>query len=203
MSSPQFIKPTGDSRSSVFQGDPEWFAVHVRSNHEGAASVHLRARGYQEYSPCSTVQRQWSDRKKAVVRYLFPGYVFCQNPSRVWTPILTIPGVCRIVGIGNMPVPIPEIEIERIRKMVASGVAVIPCPFLNVGESVLIEQGPLAGVEGIIEEAKGKFRLVVSIHLLQRSISAEIDREWVRPLRNRSIRPAAVRLDDERFARIS
>jgi hypothetical protein len=46
----------------------------------------------------------------------------------------------------------------------------------------VIERGPLEGVEGILQQVKGKFRLVVSICLLQRSISAEVDREWVRPI---------------------
>jgi hypothetical protein len=37
----------------------------------------------------------------------------------------------------------------------------------------------LAGTEGILESIKGRYRLVVSIQLLQRSISAEIERAWV------------------------
>jgi len=40
----------------------------------------------------------------------------------------------------------------------------------------------LTGVEGILQEVKGRFRLVVSIPLLQRSVSTEVDRNWVRPL---------------------
>jgi hypothetical protein len=59
---------------------------------------------------------------------------------------------------------------------------VIPWPFLRIGQTVLIERGPLAGVEGILQEVKGKYRIVVSINLLQRSVSSEIDRSWVRPV---------------------
>jgi hypothetical protein len=66
--------------------------------------------------------------------------------------------------------------------MVASGLLFTPWPFLKAGQTVLIEQGPLAGVEGILQEIKKTYRLVVSITLLQRSVSAEIDRTWIRPL---------------------
>jgi len=58
----------------------------------------------------------------------------------------------------------------------------MPWPFLELGHRVLIERGPLAGVEGILDEVKGKYRLVVSVQLLQRSVSAEVDRDWIRPL---------------------
>jgi transcription antitermination factor NusG len=67
--------------------------------------------------------------------------------------------------------------------MVESGLLVTPHPFLNVGQAVLIERGPLTGLEGVLIEVKGKHRLVVSINLLQRSVSAEVDRRSVRPMR--------------------
>jgi len=66
--------------------------------------------------------------------------------------------------------------------MLQAGLLVTPWPFLQVGQRVVIERGPLEGVEGILEQVKGKFRLVVSICLLQRSISAEVNRDWVRPI---------------------
>ena len=65
-----------------------------------------------------------------------------------------------------------------------SGLLVMPWPFLQVGQVVLIERGPLAGVEGILENVKAKCRIVVSIQMLQRSVSTEIDRSWVRPLKS-------------------
>jgi len=91
-----------------------------------------------------------------------------------------------VVGFGKTPAPVPDDEIERVRKMVESGLLVTPFPFLKVGQTVLIERGPLAGVEGILAEVKGRCRLVVSIGLLQRSVSAEVDRGAVRPIRTAS-----------------
>jgi transcription antitermination factor NusG len=97
-------------------------------------------------------------------------------------PVLTVPGVVGLVGIGKQPVSIPDPEVDRIRTLVRSGLLVSPWPFLREGDQVLIERGPLAGLDGILQRLKGKLRIVVSISLLQRSVSAEIDRAWVRPL---------------------
>ena len=159
-----------------------WFAVRVRSNHERIASAHLRERGYEEFSPSWKTERRWSDRTKEMDQFLFPGYVFCRLNPLDRLPVLTAPGVVDLVGFGKIPAPIPEDEIENVRRMVQSGLLVMPWPFLELGHRVLIERGPLAGVEGILDEVKGKYRLVVSVQLLQRSVSAEVDRDWIRPL---------------------
>jgi transcription termination/antitermination protein NusG len=160
-----------------------WFALRVRSKHERVASEHLRHRGYDEFSPTYKAETQWSDRKKVADRFLFPGYVFCRLNPNHRLPVLTIPGVVGIVGFGEGASPIPDSEIERIRMMTGSGLLVTPWPFLEVGQFVVLERGPLAGLEGILAEVKGAARLVVSIQLLQRSVSTEIDRNWVRPLK--------------------
>lgn len=164
------------------ESDP-WFAVRVRSNYERVSAVHLRERGYEEFSPSYKAEKTWSDRKKITERFLFPGYVFCRLDPQDRLPVLTVPGVVGLVSFGDRPVPIPDREIQQVRLMVQSGLLVMPWPFLQVGQVVLIERGPLTGVEGILENVKAKCRIVVSIKMLQRSVSTEIDRSWVRPLK--------------------
>jgi transcription antitermination factor NusG len=159
-----------------------WFALRVRSNCEQVAALHLRERGFEEFAPTYKTERQWSDRKKQIDLPLFPGYVFCRMNPEDRLPVLTVPGTVGLVGFGKGPSAIPDHEIESIRTMFGSGLVVAPWPFLHEGQAVLIERGPLAGVEGILQEIKKTFRLVVSIRLLQRSVSAEIDRTWIRPL---------------------
>jgi len=168
-----------------------WFALRVRSKHERTTSLHLRKRGYEEFSPSHKTETQWSDRKKTTDRFLFPGYVFCRFNPQDRLPILTAPGVVGLVGFGEGPSPIPDREIEQVRRLVQSGLLITPWPFLELGQSVRLESGPLAGLEGIVEEMKGQLRLVVSIRLLQRSVSTEIDRVWVQPLKPNRGDPSA------------
>src|ERR1700733_5175577 len=131
-----------------------WFALRVRSNYEHVASLHLRDRGFEEFSPTYKAERQWSDRKKQIDLPLFPGYVFCRLNPEDRLPVLTIPGTVGLVEFGNGPSAVPDHEIESVRRMIGSGLLVAPWPFLEVGQRVLIERGPLTGVEGIIQEVK-------------------------------------------------
>jgi transcription antitermination factor NusG len=183
-----------ESQQSEVQALP-WFALRVRSNRERVAAMHLRSRGIEEFAPLYKSERQWSDRKKQIDRFVFPGYVFCRLDPEHRLPVLTIPGVVNLVAFGKGPAPIPDHEIDCVRRMVASGLLITPWPFLKAGQRVLIEHGPLTGVEGILQEIKKTYRLVVSITLLQRSVCAEIDRAWIRPVA--SPRPLQAPLSSE------
>jgi len=156
-----------------------WFAVHVRPRREKLVAWLLRNKGFQVFLPlCRTMRRGFGRLRKLEVP-LFPGYLFCRFNPHDRLPILITPGVHSIVGAGRIPVPIEEKELEAIRAVVGSGVAVETVPYLRAGARVRIASGPLRGVEGILLDANKKRRLVISVTLLQRSVAVEVDRAWV------------------------
>ena len=163
-------------------GKAEWYAVRVRSNFEKTVAGLLQQKGYTQFLPMYEQEMRWSDRVKTISKPLFSGYVFCHFDVTNRLPILMTPGVVSMVGFGKTPAPIAGSEIEAVQKIVDSGIGAIPWPFCTVGQRVVIEAGPLAGIEGRILDVRNSFRIVVSVSLLQRSVSAEIDRGWIRPI---------------------
>jgi len=126
-------------------------------------------------------RRRWSDRFQDVDVPLFPGYVFCRLNVNNRLPVLMIPGVMHIVGVGKAPISVDEQEIASIQAVVRSGMLLQPWPFLKLGQAVRIEEGPLRNVQGILTEFEGSQKLVLSITLLQRSLAVTIPRHAVRP----------------------
>lgn len=159
-----------------------WFALHVRTRFERAVARNLRGKGYEEFLPLFRRTSQWSDRKKEIELPLFPGYVFCRFNPHHRLPILMIPGVNSVVGIGKTLMPVEERELDAIRAVLQSNAYCEPWPYLQVGQLVRVERGPLAGSEGIVTVMKNTCRLVISINLLQRSVAVEIDRECLTPI---------------------
>jgi transcription antitermination factor NusG len=159
-----------------------WFAVRVKSQHERMVATGIRHKGLAEFLPLYQCRRRWSDRFKSVELPLFPGYVFCQIDPAFRMPVLTLPGVMHFVGIGRIPVPIEDEEILAIQSAMHSGLRVEPSAYLNVGQRVRLEDGPLAGLEGILIEIRKQYRVVVSLTLLKRSVAVEIDRDWLSPV---------------------
>lgn len=156
-----------------------WYAVRTRPRHEKRALEGLEARGFESYLPNYQVRRRWSDRIVNTVLPLFPGYVFCRFDPLKKVPVVSTPGVVSIVRFANQPAAIDESEIEAIQRIMRSGLGTEPCPFLREGERIRIMRGSLEGLQGLLLKKKSEWRLVVSVTMLQRSVSVEIDREWI------------------------
>jgi transcription antitermination factor NusG len=159
-----------------------WFALAVIPRKEKVTAQTLRAKGYEDFLPLYTVKRRWSDRIREVELPLFPGYVFGRFDPCVRLPILKIPSVMSIVGLGKTPQAIPDVEIYALQSVCKAGIHAVPYPFMTIGAKVRMNEGPLAGVEGILVEAK-QSRLILSVSLLQRSIAVEVDTAWIAPVR--------------------
>jgi transcription antitermination factor NusG len=159
-----------------------WFALRTASGREKSVASQLQARGFEEFVPVYRTRRQYSDRTKELELPLFPGYLFCRFDFNHRLPVLVTPGVQMIVGFGKMPTPVPDAEIEDLRRVVACGAAQPHHPYLAMGERVRVREGSLAGVEGILVDVKNSWRIVLSVELLQRSVSVELDRAAIEPV---------------------
>jgi transcription antitermination factor NusG len=173
-----------------------WFALQVRGRQEFNISENLGSNGYEWFLPLYKSSKRWSDRIKQVDSPLFPGYVFCRFNPLNRLPILKIPGVIQIVGFNRQLVAVDETEIHAIQALVASGIPNHPCPYLEVGDKVRIESGPLRGLEGLLVEFQGNHQLVLSVTLLQRSVAVKIDSASVTSVRT-SVAPRAERAFSE------
>jgi len=116
---------------------------------------------------------------------LFPGYVFVRMALVDRSRVLQVPSVVRLVGfIGHLS-PLPDEEIEGMKKGLVGGVRAEPHPFLTVGRRVRIKSGPLVGRQGILLRRKGILRVVLSIDLIMRSIAVDMDVADVEPVVHR------------------
>ena len=163
--------------------NPAWYALRVRSNFEQTTTAFLQSESYRVFCPTYRERRHWSDRTKEINVPMFGGYIFCHMDIQKRLPVIQAPGVVNMVSFGKTFLPVPDDEIEAVRTIVNSPLFARPCPYLNVGDWVRVERGPLAGVEGILQEIKKECRLVVSVHLLQRSVSVEVSLDWIKPVK--------------------
>jgi transcription antitermination factor NusG len=157
----------------------QWYAVRVRSNYEANVGAVLDQKGVEKFLPTYRSRRKWSDRVKTLDLPLFPGYLFCRIPLDERNLVLTTGGVVDIVGVGRIPAPISEEEIEAVRTVVQAHAHAEPWPFLQIGQKVKIKGGALSGLEGILVRVKNSWRLVISVTLLERSVAVEVDAAYV------------------------
>jgi len=154
-----------------------WHVIRVRANAERQVTRSLSSKDIEVFLP---VQKRAGPNRRAVAETpLFPGYVFASFDSRFTLPVVACPGVVHILCRGNVPETVDPAEIFALRTVASKARTLLPHPTLQWGEKIRIRQGPLTDVEGIVLRDEGGPRLVVSISLLQRSVVAEVDREWL------------------------
>lgn len=162
---------------------PHWYAlaVHTRSEARVASAlkepVHDGRAPEDVFLPIRVERRAWSDRVKRVEAPLFPSYVFVRlalDAARRHA-LLKVAGVVelvgRIPGDSRIAQHIPDDEIESLRLVVMSSLALDPISSLVRGTRVLVASGALRGARGVVEQGPdGHRRLVVQLGLLGRGV---------------------------------
>jgi transcription antitermination factor NusG len=143
----------------------------------------LSDRGVQCFLPTYRSLRRWKDRRLELELALFPGYVFVRIPLRDRLRVLQLRSVVHLVGSSGQPLPLPESEMDGLRRGLSGQVHSEPHPYLKIGRRVRVIHGPLAGAEGILVRKKDQFRVVLSIDLIMRSVALEVDAADLEPVR--------------------
>lgn len=162
-----------------------WYAIWTRSHCERLVEQQLTARGFSPFLPEVATPRQNARRapRNQGRAAMFPGYLFVRDAmtKERYVEMLGVRGIVRVLEDGwTRLTPVPESDIDAIRHIIESGVAVFPHPLLRHGDRVRVMNGPLSGIEGIfVTDSQQKGRLVVTIDLLGRSVALEVSGEDV------------------------
>ncbi len=159
-----------------------WFAVWTRSRAEKAVSDQLARKAIETFLPTIPRWSRWKDRKKKIDWPLFPGYLFVRADPDDTLPIRKCSGVVSIVAFEGRPAPIPDFEIDGIRRLIESEIQFDPCPFIREGDRVEVVHGPLKGVVGRLVRKGPHARLVLSVDLIAQAVAVTVDAADVRAL---------------------
>jgi transcription antitermination factor NusG len=133
----------------------------------------------ETYLPLYDRLRQWADRKKTVPWPLFSGHVFARFTLRDQHAVLSAPGVSTIIRLGGHPTPIPDSDIENVRRYVAalsaSGAEPVRVRYPRRGERVKVAAGPFTGVEGVVVRGGGGQRVIISVRGLRQSFALTVE----------------------------
>jgi transcription antitermination factor NusG len=152
-----------------------WFALRTRYRHEHVVRDQLCAKGIDPFLPTVTRWSRWKDRKKRIEWPLFEGYCFARFDVSARLSVLNCVGVIEIVSLEKRPAPIPDDEINGIRRLVTSGLHYDPHPCLTEGAPARVVRGPLSGVVGRLVRKGAHSRLVLSVNLVRAAVSVEVD----------------------------
>jgi transcriptional antiterminator NusG len=153
-----------------------WYAVNTYSGHEKKVKQNLEHRvqsmGAQKnvrqiVIPMETVSEMKDGQRVQTEKRTMPGYVLVNMELNedTWNVVKGTPGVTGFVGPQNKPVPLSQVEVDRLLKREAAERPRTRAQF-SIGESVKVVAGPLSDFSGEISQVMddaSKLRVLVSI----------------------------------------
>lgn len=164
-----------------------WYVLHVYSGFEKkvaesikeqAAKKNLEEKFGDILVPTETVVDIQKGKKVESERKFFPGYVLIKMDLNddTWHVVKNTPKVTGFLG-GKKPVPMTEMEAQRIMTQVQEGVERPKSSVsYEVGEQVRVVDGPFASFTGIVDDVDTeKSRLKVSVTIFGRPTAVELE----------------------------
>ncbi|MBI4032345.1 transcription termination/antitermination protein NusG [Candidatus Berkelbacteria bacterium] len=157
-------------------GERGWYVIHTYTGYEDQVAETLRQRieslGMQEkvFDVIVPTERQIeikNGRRRTVERKIFPGYVLVEMivTDDSWYVVRNTPNVTGFIGLGVRPTPIPQPEVDRIKKRMGVEEPKYQIDFA-INDLVTINDGPLKGFQATvseIDEEKGKVKVLVNM----------------------------------------
>lgn len=164
--------------------ETSWYAVHTMARHEKRVAAQFEEKRVQTFLPLLQQIHKWSDRRTKVEVPMFTCYAFVRiaQTTQERLKVLRTPGVLGFVGSERQGTPIPDDQIESLRTAIREKIPCFPHAFVTAGKRVRICGGSLDGVEGILVRQGADQSLIVSVELLQRSISMRVEGYDVEPV---------------------
>lgn len=172
-----------------------WYVVNTHSNFERQVAASLRERAAVEglgqqiadiQVPVEEVVEVKRGNKVKSERKFFPGYVLLQVEEGdgqegisddLYHLVKSVPKVSGFLGEDNEPAPITQEEMERITRQVQEGIErPKPAVIFEVGEQVVVAEGPFASFAGVVEDVdEEKARLKVAVRVLGRLTPVNVE----------------------------
>ncbi len=169
--------------------EAKWYVAHTYSGYENKVKTDIEKTienrnmqdVIQEISvPMEEVVEIKDDKKKTVMRKVFPGYVIIKMvmTDESWYVVRNCRGVTGFVGPGSKPVPLTDEEIAAIgleKKTVSVG--------FDVGDNIRVKYGPLEGFVGVINAiVMDKQKIKATISMFGRDTDVELEFNQVEAL---------------------
>jgi transcription antitermination factor NusG len=158
-----------------------WLVVWTESRAEKKVASRVAAEGFEPWLPTIAERHRWSDRWREVILPLFPGYLFVRSSQTQLHHILRIPGVLTIVKSGARPAQVSDSFVVSLRQALeCTGMVATPVDTpavrhdYDLDEEVIVQEGPLAGLRGVVQQLRGGRQLVIWVREIGRGVAFSI-----------------------------
>jgi transcriptional antiterminator RfaH len=159
---------------------PNWFVVVTKPRQEKTALEHLQRQGFKCFLPMAENPYQRRSKKnQKLIEPLFPRYLFLNAiaESQNLAPVRSTQGVISMVRFGTELAVVPDQIINAIKQRVSPETGLIKIELIQIkpGDKVKVFDGPLTGLNGIVQERNSEHRTIILMKLLGRPTRVQVN----------------------------
>lgn len=157
----------------------KWFVAHTRSRNEKALATELTRLGVLNYLPLTrrTTRSPVTRRVSHSLVPVFPGYLFFHGGDEERYQALRTNRIAKVLDVLDQDQLVAE--LTRIHFLLSHTDVFEVANRLAVGEWGRIVGGPLKGLEGVVTQYAGRFRLWMNVTILGQSVHTQVDADNV------------------------
>ena len=147
-----------------------WYAIYCKPREDERAEFHLERQAFEVFRPKHRVRRKRRGQMTTLIESLFPRYLFIHldDIAQNWAPIRSTRGVGGMVRWGDQVPAVPDPVIDCLRENIDEvGCVSTPQAGYKVGDKLLIQEGPFAGLEGLFQSRRGEDRVMVLLEIMR------------------------------------
>jgi transcriptional antiterminator RfaH len=165
-----------DSTEPLPPSTESWYLVHTKPRQEEIALANLERQGYTCYLPQMRIERIRRRKAEVATEPMFPRYLFIRldnsDQGKSWSPIRSTLGVSQLVHFGARAAKVDDTLVDLLHKRQRA----LPTEAMfQSGDSVVITDGPFAGIEAIYQTADAERRAFILLEILAKPVSMHID----------------------------
>ncbi len=138
----------------------KWFVIYTKPKQEIKVAEQLSAMGITNYCPTVKLIKQYSDRKKKIIKPLISSYVMVNLEEKKRNDVFSLNGVVRYLFFLGKAAEIQDKEIDLMRNHLNGIYDQVSLSTLKNGQVFKIPSGPFSGSSGkVVETSKSKVKL--------------------------------------------
>ena len=144
-----------------------WFVIQTKPVGEHRVQIHLMNQGIEVFLPFLKAYEYRSGKMVPRIKPLFPSYLFARLDLQYhYYKVKWTRGVSKILGIGDGPIPISEIVVQKIKMQMGEDNLVKMEEELKEGNVIQVTSGPFKDLMGVFQKKisdKGRVRILLSL----------------------------------------
>lgn len=161
-----------------------WRVFYTFPRAEKKCETLLQEQCLEVFLPKCEEIRQWKDRKKKVIEPLFRNYIFAHVHEGERLQVLQTRGIVRCVSFSGRLAEVSNDEIAQLRlaQEDPKRLSLLGHWVPEIGQPVVVTEGPLKGLRGEVLEHRGQSYVVVRVHAIRQMVKINVPSGWLQAL---------------------